>query len=128
MSIQVCGQGTGIGYVAVHAQGQSLQALQVQECSKWRLASPEIAQAFHPSPDCKRDVGAAWATERPKHVMKFQPVVPRRGLSEHWMLPLPQSKVPASTTAPPMWVPWPLAHFVSDSTTMSAPCLMGWQM
>ncbi len=39
--------------------------------------------------------------------------------------PLAQSKVPESTTTPPMLVPWPSMYFVAECTTMSAPHSMG---
>ena len=40
-------------------------------------------------------------------------------------LPLSQGKPPFSTMTPPMEVPWPPMNFVSDCTTMSAPCSSG---
>ena len=36
-----------------------------------------------------------------------------------------QSKLPLSTTMPPIAVPWPPIHLVAEWMTMSAPCSMG---
>ena len=38
-----------------------------------------------------------------------------------------QSKVPPSTITPPIELPWPPMYLVIECTTMSAPCLTGWQ-
>ena len=37
-----------------------------------------------------------------------------------------QSKLPPSTTTPPIEVPWPPIHLVAEWMTMSAPCSIGW--
>ncbi len=41
--------------------------------------------------------------------------------------PFDQLNVPASTTMPPILVPWPPKNLVAECTTMSAPHSMGRQ-
>ncbi len=49
------------------------------------------------------------------------------GLSNAGCLPPAQLNFPESITIPPIEVPWPPSHLVSEWTTMSAPCSMGRQ-
>ena len=42
-----------------------------------------------------------------------------------WAWSLVQSNLPASTTTPPIAVPWPPIHLVAEWMTMSAPCSIG---
>jgi hypothetical protein len=66
--------------VALHAQGQRLEALQQQEGVERRLAGAEVAQAFNAGADGEGDVaeGPAAAEDLPE----VQAVVARRRIGE----------------------------------------------
>ncbi len=107
--------------VALDPQRQRLEALQEQERVERAERRADVAEALDAELEDEREVPEGGGVR--------DPVVRRIRIDEVGLEPLAdaaQSKVPPSTTTPPMAVPWPPIHFVAEWMTMSAPCLIGW--
>ena len=106
--------------MALHAQGQGLEALEQEERVERADGGAQVAEQLHPGLE---DVGAG-AEGGPV----LEAVVARVGLGElgEALGVGPEVEAdPPSAMMPPIEVPWPPMNLVAEWTTMSAPCSKG---
>ena len=115
-----------VSAVTLHAEAERLEAEEEVEGPKglWHMPTSRKPSTR------QRTVGATFTPSTPSGPnvsQNLSPWYPGEGSVKMGCFPLFQFMVPPSTLTPPTEVPCPPIHFVADSTTMSAPCLRGWQ-
>ncbi len=98
----------GVAHVAFHAQRQGLNALQDQPGAVRAQAGAKVAQALAAR---AQQEGAPVAFFGEHHVVK---AVVGLGSAREICPHLSQSKLPPSTTMPPITVPWPDRNLVAE--------------
>ena len=107
--------------MALHAKRQRLDAGDEEEGVERRDRRAEIAQAEHAAGDGEGEIAEGLVQ---LHAVIFRPRLRKQRIAP---ASADQLKLPPSTMMPPIELPWPPMNFVSECTTMSAPCSNGRQ-